>query len=84
MPDGSLQKGGVEDRVFGEEAGEGEESGDGEDGRSHGPEGDGEFFPQAAHLAQILLAADGVNHGAGGEEEQGLEEGVGNEMEDGR
>ena len=40
-------------------AGEGREAGDGEDGRGHGPEGDGEFFAQAAHFAHILLAAHG-------------------------
>ncbi len=57
---------------------------DGEDGRGHGPEGDGKFLAQAAHLAQVLLAAQGVNDGAGGEEEQRLEEGVRDEMEDGR
>ena len=61
----------------------GEEAGDGEDGRGHGPEGDGEFLAQAAHLAHVLLAAEGVNDGAGGEEEQRLEEGVGDEVEDG-
>ncbi len=50
----------------------------------HGPEGDGKFLAQAAHLAHVLLAAHGVNDGAGGKEEQGLEECVRDEMEDGR
>ena len=32
----------------------------------------GNLLAQAAHLAHVLLAADGVNDGAGGEEEQAL------------
>ncbi len=32
---------------------------------------------EAAHVAHVLLAGEGVDDGAGGEEEQGLEEGVG-------
>jgi hypothetical protein len=58
------------------------ESGDSEDARGHGPESDGKFGAQAAHLAQVLLAAHGVDDGAGGEEEQRLEERVHDEMED--
>ena len=62
----------------------GGEPGDGKDRRGHGPESDGEFLAKAAHLAHVLLAAHGVNDGAGGEEEQRLEERVRDEMKDGR
>ena len=72
----------VEDLVLGEEAGEGMDAGDGEDARRHGPEGDGDALAQAAHLAHVLLAGERVDDGAGGEEEQRLEEGVGDEVED--
>ena len=79
----SLKKCRVEDGVFGEKAGEGREPGDGQHSRGHGPESDWQFFAQAAHLAQVLLATHGVNDGAGGEEEQRLEERVHDQMEDG-
>src|SRR5665213_996703 len=41
------------------------------------------MLAQAAHLAQILLAADGVDDGASGKEEKSLEEGMRDEVEDG-
>ena len=72
-----------ENLVFREEAGEGRDAGDGDDAGGHGPEGDRDATSQAAHLAHVLLAGEGVDDGAGGEEEKGLEEGVGEEMEDG-
>ncbi len=46
------------------------------------PEGDGDALAQAAHVAHVLLAGERVDDGAGGEEEERLEEGVGEEMED--
>ena len=78
-----LDEGLVEDLVFGEEAGEGRDAGDGEDAHGHGPEGDGDALAEAAHEAHVLLAREGVDDGAGGEEEERLEEGVGEEVEDG-
>jgi hypothetical protein len=46
-------------------------------------EGDGEFLAQAAHLAHVLFAAQAVDDGACGKEEQCFEEGVGHQVEDG-
>ncbi len=43
-----------------------------------------QLVPQAAHLAHVQLAAHGVHHAAGGEEEQGLEERMRHQMEDSR
>ena len=50
----------------------------------HRPIGDGNFFAQAAHFRHVLLAAHGVDHAAGGQEEQALEESVGHQVEDAR
>ncbi len=60
----------------------GGDAGDGEDAHRHGPEGAGDALAEAAHLAHVLLAGEGVDDGAGGEEEERLEEGVGEEVED--
>src|SRR6185437_12770083 len=72
----------VENFVLAEESGEREDAGDGENRGGHGPECHGELLAKAAHDAHVLLATNGVNHGASGEEEQGLEKGVRNKVED--
>src|SRR6185437_7869345 len=76
------EEGFVEDFVLAEESGEGRNTGDGEDCGGHGPEGNGKLLAKATHDAHVLLATNGVNHGASGEEEQGLEKGVRNKVED--
>ena len=75
---------GFENFVLAEESGETRDSGDGERADQHRPIGDGNLFAQAAHLRHFLLAAHGVNHAAGREEQQALEERVGHQMEDAR
>ena len=71
-----------ENLVLGEEAGEAGNAGDGHAADPHGPEGDRDLVLEAAHAPHVLLAAHGVDHGAGAEEEQRLEEGVGEQVED--
>ena len=72
----------VEDLVFGEEAGERPDAGDGEDAGGHGPEGDWDATAEASHDAHVLFSAQCMDHAAGCEEEERLEEGVGHEVED--
>ena len=79
----ALLEGRGENRVFREETGQTRKAGDGEDRRGHRPEGDGDFFAQAAHLAQVLLAAKRVNCRARAKKEQRLEEGVRHQVKDG-
>ncbi len=71
-----------EDLVLGEEARQAGDAGDGQRADEHGPVRDRDLVLRAAHAAHVLLAAHGVDHGAGAEEEQGLEEGVREEVED--
>ncbi len=71
-----------QDRVLGEEAGEAGDAGDGKRRDQHGAEGDLDLLAQRAHVLHLLLAAHGVNHRAGSEEEQRLEERVREDVED--
>ena len=61
----------------------GGDAGDGEDRGAHGPEGDGQCLAQAPHGAHILLAAQGMDDGTSGQEEQAFEEGMRDQVEDG-
>ncbi len=74
--------GGAEDLVFRPEAGEEGEAAEGEHAGGVGGEGDGHVFAEAAHAADVLLAGAAVDEGACAEEEERLEEGVGDEVED--
>src|SRR5207245_3026868 len=70
-----------DDLVLAEEAREEWEAADGEGADQEGPEGDREAGPQIAHVTDVLVIVEGVNHVAGGHEEERLEKRVGHEME---
>src|SRR5207247_5978265 len=55
---------------------------DGESSREHRPERHGNLVLQRAHLLHVLLMMQGVNHAAGAQEQQRLEEGMRHEVED--
>ena len=90
MADGGARApGGLEDHVLGIEARESEDARDPDaaQGQAAGPHqdvGDGDHAPQPAHLAHVLLARHGMDDAAGAEEQQRFEEGMGEEVEDGR
>src|SRR5450759_2169348 len=71
---GRVLIGGEQDGVLTEEAGERGDAGDGDPGADHGPEGDRNLLAQAAHVAHVLLAGEGVDYAARAEEEQRLED----------
>src|SRR5438045_3944622 len=71
-----------ENLVLREEARERRYTGDGDRADQKRVERDRQVLAQAAHVAQVLLAAERVNHGAGSQEQQRLEERVGEKMED--
>ena len=77
-----LREGEPEDLVLREEAGERRDAGDRRGGDREGPEGDRDPLRQPAHLADVLLAAQRVDHAAGAEEQAGLEERVRDDVED--
>ena len=78
----SLSEGDSEDLVLGPEPGERRNPGDGDGGDRHGRRRHRHRLAEAAHLRHVLLVAHAVDHRAGTEKEQGLEEGMGHEMED--
>ena len=73
---------GVQNFVLAEKTRESRDSGDCERGDKHRPERNGNFCAQAAHVGHFLVAAHGVNHAAGREEEQALEESVRHQVKD--
>ncbi len=82
--------GAFDDRVLGEEAGKAErragnaDAGQRQRADHHDGVGDRDFPREPAHVPHVLLVVHRVDHRAGAEEQQGLEEGVGEEMEDAR
>ena len=71
----------LQDGILGVIAGEERDAGQGEGADPHHGIGDGDFLPDAAHFADILLLRHRMDDGAGAEEEQRLEEGMGEEVE---
>ena len=71
-----------QDLVLAEEAGQPGDAGDGQRGEQEGPVGDGQVAFQPAHGADVLLVVHGQDHRAAAEEQQRLEVGVGEQVED--
>ena len=65
-----------DDRVLREEAGEGRDPDEGETADQEHPAREPQRLAEPAHLADVLLAAQRVDHDPGRQEEQRLEEGV--------
>ena len=59
------------------------DAGEGEATDEHADVGDGHDFADAGHFSDVEFAAHGVHDGAGGEEQECFEEGVGEDVEDG-
>ncbi len=68
-----MLEGRAENCVLAEKSSEGRNSGDGQRGDEKCSRGGGNFVPESAHLAHVLLAGHGVNHAAGAEEEERFE-----------
>src|SRR5215470_4527426 len=71
-----------EDLVLGKEAREGWESGQPHRPHQKRNSGDEHTGGEAAHLAQVLLAVEAMDDAARTQEEERLEEGMGDEVED--
>ncbi len=70
-----------EDVVLAPESGEQRAADEGEHADAEGPGGERNFLGEAAHSPDVLFLVEGVDDGAGGQEEQGLEAGVRGEVE---
>ena len=71
----------LDDCVLGEVAGGEREAGQGDGADQHHQPGFLQVRIKAAHLAHVLFIGHGMDDGTGTEEQQGLEKGVGEEME---
>ena len=75
---------GLEHHVLREEAGEARHARDGERSDQEGASGDRHLLLQTTHVTDAQLPVQAVHDGPRTEEQQGLEEGVGHEVEDSR
>ena len=73
-----------QDFVLREESAEGKDARDGQRGHQHGPERPGQLVLQPAQVAHVLLVMAGQDHATAAQEERGLEEGVGEDVEHAR
>ena len=71
----------AEDLVLREEPRDGEDAGDGDGGDEERHPRGGHVPAHSAHALDVLLAVQPVDHRPGAEEEAGLEEGMGNEVQ---
>src|SRR6202167_1012941 len=71
---------GVENFVFAEESSKARNSRNRKRANEQRPESHRNLFSQPAHVAHVLLAAHGMYHAAGGQEEQAFEERVRHQM----
>jgi hypothetical protein len=72
----------LEDRILRIVAGEEGDAGQRQAADPHHRIGDRDLGPDAAHPADVLLVRHRMDDAAGTKEEQGLEEGMGEEVED--
>src|SRR5229473_8379123 len=74
----------AENFIFAEKPGERKNSSDRHGGDQHGDIGVLDLVVETAHLADVLLAAHGVNHAASAEEQERLEESMGHQVKNSR
>ena len=78
----TVQEGLEQDLVLREEAGQAGHAGDGDRRNHERPVGDRDVFLEATHLADVLFAVQRVDDRARAQEQAGLEERVGHQVED--
>ena len=72
---------GLDDRIFGKEAGEWRESGVSQRADQHGDVSDRHVFAQATHFSHVLLVMHRHDHRAGTKEKYRFKEGVRHQVE---
>ncbi len=81
--EGMLVVGEGQDQILAVKTGQQGAANEGKEADAEGPGGERDFFEEAAHFPNVLFLVQGVDDGPGGEEEEGLEESVGGEVEHG-